>query len=192
MGGPISVPVPATAVGGTQDISVPLIAPSAPGEHKGYWRLRAANGVQFGDKIYVKIQSIPPTPTPTPTLTPTTPAPPAIPDLYVSAFSFSPSTPVADSPVHVSITIYNKGTAAVSTPFLVHWYGGENFANPSCKWLMGVTIPKNSGRIVECDFTFVSWYFGINTKVIVDVNDSVEESNEANNIFLKKIDVSKP
>ena len=69
MGGPISVPVPGTAVGGTQDISVPLTAPVSPGEHKGYWQLRSSDGVQFGDKIYVKIISV--APTPMPTLTPT-------------------------------------------------------------------------------------------------------------------------
>lgn len=65
MGGPTSVPVPATAAGGTQDISVPLVAPATPGEYKGYWRLRSADGIQFGDKIYVSIKSVPPTPTPT-------------------------------------------------------------------------------------------------------------------------------
>lgn len=69
MGGPISVPVPATAAGGTQDVSVSLTAPATAGEHKGYWQLRSADGIQFGDKIYVKINAVPPTPTPT--LTPT-------------------------------------------------------------------------------------------------------------------------
>jgi hypothetical protein len=65
MGGPTSVPVPATAVNGTQDISVSLVAPSPAGEYKGYWRLRSGDGIQFGDKIYVSIKSIAPTAVPT-------------------------------------------------------------------------------------------------------------------------------
>lgn len=191
MGGPVSVPVPETAVGGTQDISVPLITPDTPGEHKGYWRLRSSDGIQFGNKIYVKIISV--TPTPTLTLTPTLTDPPPVtglPDLYVSEFSLSPTTPVADSPVHVRIGIYNKGTAAAGTPFIVQWYGGENFANASCVW----TIPsmvKNGGRIIECDFTFSSWYPSINTKVVVDATNVITESDETNNIFLKAISVAK-
>lgn len=65
MGGPISVPVPATAVSGTQDISVALVAPGTPGEYTGYWRLRSADGIQFGDKISVKIKTVSPTAVPT-------------------------------------------------------------------------------------------------------------------------------
>lgn len=57
MSGPASVPVPETAVGGTQDISVDLKAPGPAGDFQGYWQLRTPSGVQFGDKIFVKIKS---------------------------------------------------------------------------------------------------------------------------------------
>ncbi|MBN1310643.1 MAG: hypothetical protein JXB30_04420 [Anaerolineae bacterium] len=189
MGGPVSVPVPATAPGGTQDISVSLTAPAAPGEHKGYWRLRSSDGIQLGDKIYVQIISV--APTPTLTLTPTTPPPPSLPDLYVNEFSLNPATPVQGSSVHVRIGIYNKGTAATGGSFIVRWYGGESFASPSCEWNIG-NLVKNGGVIKECDFVFNSWYGSINTKVVVDVGDAIEESDETNNIFLKAISVSKP
>lgn len=192
MGGPTSVPVPATVAGGTQDVSVSLAAPATPGEHKGYWRLRSADGVQFGNKIYVTINAI--APTPTPTLIPTITLPPPVvtlPDLYVSEFSLTPATPVQDSPVHVRIGIYNKGTAAVTTPFVVRWYGGENFANVSCEWTIN-SMNKGGGQIRECDFTFSSWYPNINTKVVVDATGVIVELDETNNIFLKAISVAKP
>lgn len=69
MAGPASVAVPETAVNGTQDISVNLKAPSPAGDFQGNWQLRTPTGVQFGDKIYVKIKSTnpnPPTDTPAP------------------------------------------------------------------------------------------------------------------------------
>lgn len=192
MGGPTSVPVPATAAGGTQDISVSLVAPATPGEHQGYWRLRSADGIQFGDKIYVKINAI--APTPTLTLTPTFTLPPpviAFPDLYVSEFSLTPATPVQGSPVHVRVGVYNKGNAKANTPFVVRWYGGENFANVSCEWTID-SMNSSGGRILECDFTYGSWYPNINTKVVVDATGTITESDETNNIFLKAISVAKP
>ncbi len=192
MGGPVSIPVAATATGGTQDISVSLTAPGTPGEYTGYWRLRSADGIQFGDKIYLKIKAI--APTLVPTLVPTIVLPPpviALPDLYVSEFSLTPGTPVQGSPVHVRVGVYNKGTAAANTPFVVRWYGGENFANASCEWTLD-SLVKNGGRIVECDFVFPSWYPNINTKVVVDATGTITELDETNNIFLKAISVAKP
>lgn len=74
MSGPANVAVPETAVGGTQDVSVNLKAPSPAGDFQGYWQLRTPSGVQFGDKVFVKIKSTnptAPTATPGPTATPT-------------------------------------------------------------------------------------------------------------------------
>jgi hypothetical protein len=41
--------------GASADISVPMTAPTAPGEHRGDWRLANANGQQFGTFVYVII-----------------------------------------------------------------------------------------------------------------------------------------
>jgi hypothetical protein len=60
MNGPASVTVPETAVNGTQDISVTLKAPSPAGDWQGNWQLRTPSGVQFGDKVFVKIKSTAP------------------------------------------------------------------------------------------------------------------------------------
>lgn len=37
------------------DISVEMVAPSAPGTYKSFWRLRRSNGEFFGDQAYVRI-----------------------------------------------------------------------------------------------------------------------------------------
>jgi len=75
MNGPANVPVPETAVGGTQDVSVNLKAPGPAGDFQGYWQLRTPSGIQFGDKVFVKIKSINPTETPEPPTKTPTPGP---------------------------------------------------------------------------------------------------------------------
>ena len=58
MGGPSSIPVPQTAAGGTQDISLNLTAPGAVGTSTGFWQMRTPDGIQFGDKLSVKINTV--------------------------------------------------------------------------------------------------------------------------------------
>jgi hypothetical protein len=41
--------------GGTIEISVGLAAPTTPGTHTGYWRMKNADGVFFGEWVSVKI-----------------------------------------------------------------------------------------------------------------------------------------
>ncbi|RPI22389.1 MAG: hypothetical protein EHM70_23865 [Chloroflexota bacterium] len=42
----------------TADISVNLVAPTAPGSYTSYWRMRNASGAYFGDSIYVLIDVV--------------------------------------------------------------------------------------------------------------------------------------
>ena len=79
MGGPASIALASeVAPGATVDLSVNLIAPTAPGTYRGRWQLRNANGALFGigdagdSPFWVRIVVGPtPTPTSTPTRTPT-------------------------------------------------------------------------------------------------------------------------
>jgi len=47
--------VPTTAPNDTADISVSLVAPSAPGTYQSYWRMRNASGEFFGPTIWILI-----------------------------------------------------------------------------------------------------------------------------------------
>lgn len=59
MGGPDSVPVPIEVPPNQLlDISVDLVAPTAPGNYRGYWRMRNPAGTFFGDSIYVDIDVV--------------------------------------------------------------------------------------------------------------------------------------
>ena len=115
----------------------------------------------------------------------------AAPDLFVSEFSLNPETPVQGSPVTVRLGVYNKGTAS-SGPFSVQWWPGENYRNLGCSWEVDGLVARG-GKILTCTYDgYPSWYANINTKVLVDSGGVVAESDEANNIFLKPISVSKP
>jgi ABC-type amino acid transport substrate-binding protein len=69
-------------VGATVDLSVNLVAPTAPGTYQGIWQMRDSQGVAFGERIWVGIQ-VPAPPAP-PTATPTPAAPPAV--MQISQF----------------------------------------------------------------------------------------------------------
>ncbi len=73
MGGPTTgVPVLLTAPTGVQDVTVNLVAPATTGHYRGYWQLKAPNGIFFGPKIFVDIVVANPGVTPPPAATVTT------------------------------------------------------------------------------------------------------------------------
>jgi hypothetical protein len=68
MGSPASVTLPSSVYSGQAvNISVPMIAPSNPGNYTGYWMLRAPNGAQFGVgtngstplSVVIKVNTVP-------------------------------------------------------------------------------------------------------------------------------------
>jgi hypothetical protein len=69
MGGPAGVNVNTTPPNSTVDVTVNLVAPTAPGEHKGGWRFKATNGSVFGGVTVVISVPVPATATPLPTAT---------------------------------------------------------------------------------------------------------------------------
>ncbi|NPV77355.1 MAG: hypothetical protein HPY59_13415 [Anaerolineae bacterium] len=177
------------APGGTVDATVSLRAPDAAGTYQGYFRLRSASGQDFGiggnanGAFWVKIVAVAPAAPP--------PAAEPKPDLYVSEFSLNPPTPVQGSPVHVRVGVYNQGNAAAGA-YTVRWWGLSTFSNPSCSWDVPSTNARG-GRILECDFTFSSWYPPPKTtRVIVDTGNTVSESDESNNTADYPISVSAP
>lgn len=64
----ITAPVP---IGSSYDVSVPMVAPNAPGTYSSYWQMKDAKGVPFGKQVYVQIKvPAPATAVPAPTKTP--------------------------------------------------------------------------------------------------------------------------
>jgi hypothetical protein len=113
----------------------------------------------------------------------------SLPNVIVSEFSLTPSTPVRGQPVEVRIGVYNSGTAPAG-PYRVEWYPGENYPQPGCTW----TVPGNNvrgGQILTCTYPgYPSRYPSIGTKVVADPGADVVESNEADNVRLMPIRVT--
>jgi hypothetical protein len=66
MSAPDAVDAPPTAAGETVDISILFKAPQEPGAHKSRWRIRSANGQDFGERPFVLVRVAAPGPTPGP------------------------------------------------------------------------------------------------------------------------------
>ncbi len=119
------------------------------------------------------------------------PPPIALPDLYVSEFSLNPDPPHKSQVTQVRVGVYNQGNAA-STGFKVQWYAGSGYPSAACNWNVG-SLAAHGGQILTCNApanTWGSWYGSITTRVKVDPDGSVTESNEGNNIYDKNISVS--
>jgi hypothetical protein len=55
LGAQSPVGVPLAEPGRIVDISVDMVAPSAPGTYRSYWRLQRPDGAFFGDQAYVRV-----------------------------------------------------------------------------------------------------------------------------------------
>jgi hypothetical protein len=97
MGGEATVPLPATAAGGTADLSIHLTAPATPGTYRGNWRMQSDEGLAFGSQVYVQI--VVPAPTPASTAVPTE-TPTAEPTVEPTA---EPTAEPTSEPVEVDI-----------------------------------------------------------------------------------------
>ena len=168
------------APGSTVDVSVNLVAPASAGTYRGNWKIREPGGTTFGlstGAFWVEIKAE--NPSARPVVEP--PAETKMPDLFVSEFTITPSTPIRGQNAHVRIGVYNQGDA-VASQFTVVWYGLSTFSSPSCSWDIMDTMNAHGGRILQCDFVFQSWYPTNKTSlVIVDSTNNVVESNEGNN-----------
>ena len=131
------------------------------------------------------VQVVAAPPTPQPTATEKGSQPPSTsgeaPDLDISEFTISPSTPTKGQNAHVRIVVINHGNKLASQ-FTVLWYGLSTFANPSCSWDVMDILPPSGSKVLECDFVFQSYYpINKTSLAIVDSSNHVAESNEGNN-----------
>jgi len=125
------------APGATVDLSVNLVAPTTPGTYQGFWTLRGAGGVAFGQVIWVGI-TVPGAPTPVPP--PTAPPPPAGATIN---FSTNAGTINAGQPV-----VLSWNTANVQA---VYFYvqGDPNWANNGVAGTDSRTLYPNQSIVYE-------------------------------------------
>lgn len=97
-------------------------------------------------------------------------------DLYVKSYTFS-KDPKVDSKFTVKVVIGNKGQVASEESYWEWW---ATASKQGCKKKVGAIVAGGSSA-VECEYTYSDWD-DYTTKVIVDSQDDVDESNENNNV----------
>lgn len=112
-------------------------------------------------------------------------------DLFVESLTFEPVKPVAFLPLKVLVRVQNRG-AAGSSSFVVRWWGGKDFTSVSCEWNVSGLAAGTSATLGCDNFAYRSPYGSIVTKVQVDVENSVAEGDETNNVFENAIAVFSP
>jgi hypothetical protein len=167
------------APGATVDVSIQLTAPNSPGGYQGFFRLRSGSGVVFGIgdnadvSFWVEIEVIEDDE----------------PDLVVEEITFDPYPPTKNDPVVVRVKARNNGGSTEET-FTIQWWPGENYPNPAKSW--NINGGLDSGEAVTVSYTYAGYpstYGSINTKAVIDTGDTVDESIEGNNTFLRNIKV---
>jgi hypothetical protein len=173
MNAPAAVKVPPTAAGATADISVRFKAPDKLGTHRSTWRMRTADGVEFGDRPFVQINVQPPaTDTPVPTMTPT-PAPRA--DLDITLISVTMNQLVGQ-PVAMEITVRNHGPGATDGPAVVQaMFGPDVTVEGSVP-----SLPAGGQEVASIQHTFVE-PVDVEVVVTVDPDDNIPEEDKENN-----------
>lgn len=102
-------------------------------------------------------------------------------DLYVKSYTLSES-PKVGSEFTATIVIGNKGQAASAESYWEWW---ATAAKQICKKKVDV-IAAGGVSTIKCDYTYEDWG-DYTTKVIVDSQNDVDESNESNNVATKAV-----
>lgn len=112
-------------------------------------------------------------------------------DLYVESITIEPSPPVAHLPLEVTVRVRNRGVVD-SGSFVARWWGSKDAPSVSCEWNVDA-IAAGSAVALGCDnFRYPSAYANIVTKAQVDVENTVTESDETNNVLENTISVASP
>ena len=114
-----------------------------------------------------------------------------MPDLVISAITFDPDPPVQGRDTTVQVSVRNHGSKPAGV-FDVEWWGGMNFAAPSCEWTLVDGLEEGETANMVCTFAYTSWYGNITTRAIADVDDTIAELDEANNTLDKETAVNQP
>ena len=173
--GPDAVNVALTNPGETTDVSVYLVAPTAPGTYASYWTLQLPGGQRPGDRYYVRIVVPAPTPTatpvpPTPTPVPTSPPPPAIYNWrgeYFANITLAGEPPLIRDDAAINFD-WGTGAPAANMPadnFSVRWSRSLYFPGGSYRFY----VASDDGVRVWLDQTLIldEWHdFDGNTHVV--------------------------
>ena len=114
--------------------------------------------------------------------------PPAPPDLTITAFTISPSSPVRTGNALATVTVRNQGAGPTTKAFAVTWQ--PYAAHPG---LQTTLAGLNAGETKAVQFNYAYLSAGtFDSVATVDAFRSVVESNEGNNTTTRTVSVQNP
>lgn len=134
----------------------------------------------------LQVVAAPPLPTAVPPTATNVPPVVVLPDLFVSEYTWSPVPPHMGSSFHVRIGVYNQGNGPAGA-FTVQWWLSTSASSATCTWNLA-SLVAHGGRILECNYTPAGWA-NYPSRVIVDSSDTVDESNEGNNVWAQSLQI---
>ena len=109
-------------------------------------------------------------------------------DLVTSAFSISPTTPIAGQPATITITVLNQGTCSTNVSFVVQWK--QTQFSPTGPSASVGPLAAGASATVNLTYTFPA-AGNFLTVVNLDTNNAVAETNEVNNLAIYSVSVQK-
>jgi len=111
-------------------------------------------------------------------------------DLSVSGWRFTPGTPVQNQAVRIDFTVENNGNKDAEN-FSIEWWAGVNYPGAEKTWT-NVTVAAGERKNFSFLFAgYPSWYGSIQTKIVVDPNQRIDDKDRNNNVQVRTISVSK-
>lgn len=112
------------------------------------------------------------------------------PDLKITAFQMNPAIPVKGKKLNMQAVVQNLGNADAGS-FEIQWWATQGMAEPSWKkTFSGLAAGKK--KVFSFSYSgYKSWYGRITSRLVVDSQNKVQESDERNNIFEKTHAVKK-
>jgi subtilase family serine protease len=109
-------------------------------------------------------------------------------DLAITAFSTTPSSPIAGHPAQIDVTVQNQGTCSTNTSFVVQWKQTQ-FSATGPSTSIG-PLSAGASATAHLSYTFPS-AGNFMSQVNVDTQHAVSETNEVNNLAIYAVTVQK-
>ncbi len=120
----------------------------------------------------------------------TSPPPPKKSDLRITAFQMEPTSPTQKEKIYMQAIIRNSGNMDAGI-FKVKWWSSVNAPKPAYEITIN-SLDAGKQQILNFQYNgYTSWYGNITSKLEVDSDNTISESNENNNTLTKSYPVKK-
>ncbi len=110
-------------------------------------------------------------------------------NLTLANWVFDPDPPVQKEPTRVTFVVKNTGETDAQG-FKVEWWAGVNFPQPEKIWTLSLSAGEQQ-RLSYMYQGYTSWYGRLETKVVIDTENAVQDADRSDNELVRTISVKK-